>query len=93
MAENLDGLHKDYNYKLCKTALGKDEVAGSDPAIRSIEILRMLAGFLFMVFQCHGRRGVSCGGPGALDVLCKPFEMVPGNKQIVRFLRKTRTAD
>ena len=36
LAENLDGLHKDYNYKLCKTALGKDEVAGSNPAISSI---------------------------------------------------------
>ena len=37
LAENLDGLHKDYNYKLCKIALGKDEVAGSNPAISSIE--------------------------------------------------------
>ena len=47
LAENLDGLHKDYNYKLCKTALGKDEVAGSNPAISSIEILQINAGFRF----------------------------------------------
>jgi len=40
LAENLDGLHKDYNYKLCKIAFGKDEVAGSNPAISSIETVR-----------------------------------------------------
>ena len=37
LTENLDGLHKMNNYNLCKITFGKDEVAGSNPAISSIE--------------------------------------------------------
>ena len=35
LTEYLADMHKYYNYKLCKIALGKDEVAGSNPAISS----------------------------------------------------------
>ena len=37
LTENLGGLHKLNNYNLCIITFGKDEVAGSNPAISSIE--------------------------------------------------------
>ena len=36
LTENLEGLHKMNNYYLCKITFGKDEVAGSNPAISSM---------------------------------------------------------
>ena len=51
------GLRKYFCDVLPKITLGKDEVAGSNPAISSIEILQNLAGFRFFIAVIVGLKG------------------------------------